>query len=77
MEESRTKLRSFPWLSSRTLLFRVFVETTIRSLKVKLLGGVQKSANFPGLEVGFRECRDAPQHVLRLSQLKRYDRNVQ
>ena len=35
---------AFFWLALRTLTFWVFVETTIRSLKVKLLGGVQKSA---------------------------------
>ena len=40
---------AFFWLALRTLTFWVFVDTTIRSLNVKLLGGVQKSA-----KLGFR-----------------------
>ena len=37
---------AFFWLALRTLTFWVCGETTIRSLKVNLLGGVQKSAKF-------------------------------
>ena len=34
---------AFFWLALRTLTSGVFVEATIRSLKIKRLGGVQKT----------------------------------
>ena len=37
---------AFCWLALRTLTFWVFVEATMRSPKVKLFGGVRKSAKF-------------------------------
>ena len=39
-----TESLAFFWLALRTLTFWVVEETTRRSLQVKLLGGVQKSA---------------------------------